>query len=362
MPTRSVASALKPTTNTDPANRGGAVMMAASDANAAPAAVIADDEPTKQNVVIPRAFNAPFGSYPNLLKITQAERDSFSPVVFFPETMPKEGQRNNNTNDSLVIIKDHRQSSGELASPEQIHELRIHKRKNVLQKILRKNNNNYYSGDHRPWSQCWGIGKYDENRDGGMYDSDLFDDLANTIDGYGGRRTVHLGMDLGGPVGTPVHAFCDGRVHSVGYNSALGDYGHVLVIEHTWESMEGEGKAVKRCWALYGHLDESALTAIAIDNDDDDGTDRVWRKWLPLDKKPTTKLVKPGDLVKRGQMIGRMGGIDENGGWLHSHLHFQLSTKPPDQPHDMPGASSVKDRAEALLQYPDPRYVLGPMY
>jgi len=169
-----------------------------------------------------------------------------------------------------------------------------------------------------------------------MYESDLFDDLDNTIDGYGGRRTVHLGMDLGGPVGTPVHAFCDGIVHSVGYNPELGDYGHVIVVEHSWGGdMNGEKK---RCWALYGHLDESALTTTA------------------------KAVIKPGDAVKKGQVLGRMGDIYENGGWINSHLHFQLSTKPPDQPHDMPGASSVQDRKQALLQYPDPRYVLGPMY
>jgi murein DD-endopeptidase MepM/ murein hydrolase activator NlpD len=71
---------------------------------------------------------------------------------------------------------------------------------------------------------------------------------------------------------------------------------------------------------------------------------------------------RPGLAVTKGQVIGRVGDVYENGGWNAPHVHFQLSMNPPDQPHDMPGASSVEDRPKALLQYPDPRYVLGPIY
>ena len=295
---------------------------------------------------IPQSFDAPFGTYPNLLEVTQDERESFSPVVFFPTVKSSSNKAKINN----IAIKDHTQSSGELASEKDIQQKRIHKSRNIWQKILTKIlPNDSMLIDKRPWKDRWGIGKYDENRDGGMYNSDLFDDLDNTIDGYGGRRTVHLGIDLGGPVGTPVHAFCDGIVHSVGYNPERGDYGYVVVVEHRW----GDNKT---CWALYGHLDESVLTVNPKSN-------AHWVKKLVaiLVKKPK-KLLKPGDSIQKGQVIGRMGDFDENGGWIHSHLHFQLSTKPPDQPHDMPGASSVQDRIEALRQYPDPRYVLGPLY
>jgi len=43
------------------------------------------------------------------------------------------------------------------------------------------------------------------------------------------------------------------------------------------------------------------------------------------------------------------------------HVHFQLSLYPPET-HDMPGVVTPKDRAEALLKYPDPRLVLGELY
>ena len=299
---------------------------------------------------IPQSFDAPFGSYPNLLEVKQDERESFSPVVFFPTAITGASNSSSKAKIDNIAIKDHTQSSGELASEKDIQQKRMHKSKPVWQKILtRILSNDSILVDKRPWKDRWGIGKYDENRDGGMYNSDLFDDLDNTIDGYGGRRTVHLGIDLGGPVGTPVHAFCDGIVHSVGYNPERGDYGYVVVVEHRW----GDNKT---CWALYGHLDESALTVNPKSN-------THWLKQLvAIVRKKPKKLLKPGDSIQKGQVIGRMGDFDENGGWIHSHLHFQLSTKPPDQPHDMPGASSVQDRIEALRQYPDPRYVLGSLY
>eukprot|EP00536_Pseudo-nitzschia_multiseries_P000201 jgi/Psemu1/293948/fgenesh1_pm.3_\ len=315
------------------------------------------------SVAIPPGFDAPFGSYPNLLNITLAERESFHPVVVFPERVL-----------ARLAIKDHRKSSGELASPAAIA-TRRRRRQHEHQRTRSSSSSSssklrlsfpkviraVLGAAHAivqtlrlllpgnpPPSRSWGIGKYDENRDGGMYESDLFDDLENTIDGFGGRRTVHLGIDLGGPVGTPVYAFADGTVHSVGYNPELGDYGHVVVVEHAWGDRDHHNHKQKRCWALYGHLDASALVVSSSSSSSlsPDGTE-------PL---------RPGDPVVRGQRLGRLGDIDENGGWISAHLHFQLSTKPPDQPHDMPGAASRADRNAALAQYPDPRYVVGPLY
>ena len=176
-----------------------------------------------------------------------------------------------------------------------------------------------------------------------MYSSEHFQDVDNKIDGFGGQRTVHLGIDLGGPVGTPVRSFARGIVHSVGYNSEHGDYGYVVIVEHTLgfdSKTSSETKSTttesapgpKKVWALYGHLDQSVMK------------------------------FSVGSPVWKGQIIGRIGDVDENGGWKEPHVHFQLSVQPPKQSHDMPGAASVKDRPTALLVYPDPRYVLGEIY
>jgi murein DD-endopeptidase MepM/ murein hydrolase activator NlpD len=87
----------------------------------------------------------------------------------------------------------------------------------------------------------------------------------------------------------------------------------------------------RRVYALYGHLDDAAI----------------------VDK-------KTGDKIVKGQVLGRMGDIHQNGGWFIPHVHFQLSLHAPET-HDMPGAVSMADRTRALIEYPDPRYILGPL-
>jgi murein DD-endopeptidase MepM/ murein hydrolase activator NlpD len=41
-----------------------------------------------------------------------------------------------------------------------------------------------------------------------------------------------MGLDIGGPVDTPIYAFADGQILHYGYNSAPGDYGNVIVTKH----------------------------------------------------------------------------------------------------------------------------------
>jgi len=156
------------------------------------------------------------------------------------------------------------------------------------------------------------LGRYDEHRPG-LYQTDLFSD----------GRTVHVGIDLGAPAGTPVHAYTDGVVLHAGTNPDPGDYGTVLVLEHAVE----DGPR----FALYGHLSRATLA-----------------------------LSRPGRRVRKGDVIGWLGLHPENGGW-EPHLHFQLGIDRPDT-HDMPGVVRLSERDDALRRYPDPRRVLGPLY
>ena len=56
-------------------------------------------------------------------------------------------------------------------------------------------------------SRCarWYVGRYDEVRRN-MYTTEMFENATKAIDGYAGIRDVHIGLDIGGPAGTPVYA------------------------------------------------------------------------------------------------------------------------------------------------------------
>ena len=157
----------------------------------------------------------------------------------------------------------------------------------------------------------WAIGRYDEDR--AIYTQDLF----------AGSRTIHMGVDLGGPVGTAVHAFWGGAVVHAGHNPAPGDYGHVLVTRHEIEDHE--------LFALWGHLSARSL-----------GRSPVGRSFTA------------------GDVLGWLGDRAENGGWP-PHLHLQLAWEDPGT-HDLPGAVAPQDRDAARRRFPDPRLVLGQLY
>jgi hypothetical protein len=126
----------------------------------------------------------------------------------------------------------------------------------------------------------YGLGLYGENRT--CYASAQFADQASYE-----RRTVHLGVDVFAPSGTPVHAPFKGKVRHITYNSDPLDYGHTLILEH-------DGPVP--FYTLYGHLGGSLPQLLAL-----------------------------GDTVSPGQTIAHLGDWHENGGWA-PHLHFQIMT------------------------------------
>ena len=87
---------------------------------------------------------------------------------------------------------------------------------------------------------------------------------------------MHAGIDLAGPVGTPIHATAEGRVIRAGWNS--GGYGNLVEIDH------GRGIITR-----YGHL--------------------------------STIAVREGERVSRGEVIGKMGSTGRSTG---SHLHYEV--------------------------------------
>jgi peptidoglycan LD-endopeptidase LytH len=159
----------------------------------------------------------------------------------------------------------------------------------------------------------YGVGKFLERRPT-MYTQKQF---AST------NRNIHMGVDIGAPVNTPVYAFADGEIFSFTYNSANGDYGYTLI---TKTFALGE-----TLYCLHGHLSKTSIEG-----------------------------KKVGAPISAGDVIAWIGNSSENGGW-NPHLHFQVSREMP-LICDMPGAVSENDLENALKIYLDPRIILGKIY
>ena len=94
-------------------------------------------------------------------------------------------------------------------------------------------------------------------------------------DPFNGRTAMHAGLDMSGSQGEPIYAAADGDVVTGGRSGA---YGNLVELDH------GKGLATR-----YGHL--SAI------------------------------LVHPGEHVRQGQLIARMGSTGRSTG---THLHYEI--------------------------------------
>ena len=170
----------------------------------------------------------------------------------------------------------------------------------------------------------YSVGRYDDHRPA-MYTTELFE----------GERNHHVGLDLGAPVHTPVHAFDAGEVAMIAVNDEDGSYGPPLITKHTLRLPTSVGGPLstdeRTFWVLYGHLSLASIS-----------------HW------------KPGDTFDRGAVLAALGNEDENGGWA-PHVHVQLSWEAPLD-GDLPGVVRPENRLEALEKYPDPRLICGPLY
>lgn len=153
------------------------------------------------------------------------------------------------------------------------------------------------------------IGGYGEDRE--FYRrSPLFRDAE------GRYRSVHLGVDVWAPAGTPVFVPCPGRVHSWGNHTKEGDYGGTIVLAH-------EG-----IHSLYGHLAPESLEGLY-----------------------------EGMPVEAGQLLAVLGDEKENGGW-EPHLHFQLIEDFGEWRGDYPGVALREEAEQWLRNCPDPNRML----
>ncbi|RED54344.1 aminotransferase class III-fold pyridoxal phosphate-dependent enzyme [Aestuariispira insulae] len=158
------------------------------------------------------------------------------------------------------------------------------------------------------------IGRYLEDRS--VYTSDNF-----AADGRE-RRTVHMGIDIFMPPGTPVFVPLAGKVVHFNDNVEELDYGPVIILEH-------ETDTGAKFWTKYGHLTRDSLPGLAL-----------------------------GQRLEKGEAFARIGPFPENGNWP-PHLHFQILTHLLDMGTDVFGVApkSTLDIWESIA--PDANLILG---
>lgn len=172
----------------------------------------------------------------------------------------------------------------------------------------------YIAAQLRNAGAKFGIGGYNENRT--IYRrSELF--------GGAEERSIHLGIDVWGPAGTPVYTALGGMVHSFAFNNDFGDYGATIILLHQLETVA--------FYTLYGHL---GLKDISV--------------------------LKEGVYITRGEVIGHFGEPAENGNWP-PHLHFQVIHDMEFKKGDYPGVCRISERERYLKNCPDPDLILKMM-
>ncbi len=161
----------------------------------------------------------------------------------------------------------------------------------------------------------FGIGGYNENRT--VYSrSRVFDAPVGQE-----ARSLHLGVDIWGPIGTNIFSPLDGIVHSYAFNDQFGDYGATIILQH---EINGFG-----FYTLYGHLSLADLSDL-----------------------------KEGQIIKGGDLLAHFGPPEENGHWP-PHLHFQIVFDLEGKRGDYPGVCALSDKTHFLNNCPDPDAVLG---
>jgi 4-aminobutyrate aminotransferase-like enzyme/Ser/Thr protein kinase RdoA (MazF antagonist) len=167
-----------------------------------------------------------------------------------------------------------------------------------------------------------GIGRYDEARP--FYTTDAYAYEGNQGPEW---RSVHIGLDIFLPPGTPVAAPLDGIVHSFQDNANDRDYGPTIILKHEINLGAEEGGKLT-FYTLYGHLTRTSL-----------------------------KGLKTGQKVMAGEPFCEIGPMPENGNWS-PHLHFQVMLDTLGWSGDFPGVAFPRWREVWKSLCPDPWLLL----
>ena len=134
------------------------------------------------------------------------------------------------------------------------------------------------------------------------------------------ERNIHIGLDLWINESASIHAALDGKIHSFQNNTALGDYGPTIILEHEVEEVKFH--------TLYGHLSEASLIG-----------------------------KKVGEIINKGEQIATLGLPPINGDYA-PHLHFQIIIDMGGKTGDYPGVCNERTIAYYTNNCPNPNFLL----
>ena len=243
--------------------------------------------------------------------------------------------------------------------------------------------------------ELYSVGRYDDVRVG-VYPSKWYQ-----------NRCVHMGLDIGAPVGTPVHLPLDGQV--VGLEVDDTGFGPSVITEHSrpvccYLNAKTSSPVKHNC--ILQNTSPICRSTTSCEQ-------KIYILWGHLSLKTWYEL-ELGQTLKAGDVLGRLGGSHENAGsgffaraeardtFLHHavqppitwsqtehppvgghsmesspvgslpmecppvgwppHIHMQILYSRPRTISEVPGVVGLDDRSEALQLYPDPRCLFGPVY
>jgi 4-aminobutyrate aminotransferase-like enzyme len=162
-----------------------------------------------------------------------------------------------------------------------------------------------------------GIGRYNEARAG-----DILNPLKVVTEEMPEARTMHLGLDLFVPEGSPVYAPADGVVYDLASSLVHNDFRTMVLLEH-----RVAGNTVS-FYTLYGNVSAESISALQI-----------------------------GASVRQGEPFAFVG--NPPAGYKQSpHLHFQIVVDEQAAGEDIQGAAAPGQRALWTSLCPDPNLIL----
>lgn len=189
-----------------------------------------------------------------------------------------------------------------------------------------------------------GAGGYDEARL--IYAADQFAS-GSVLDE---RRTVHIGLDITMPAGTPLYAPLDGVVYGFEDARPRLDYGPVIVLEHFGAG--GAGRAGDA-----GEAGVATASPASMASASTAPPAPFYTLWGHLDRASLDGLYV-GKPIRAGERVAAIGAPPVNGDWW-PHLHFQVIADMLDVAVNFNGVAPASQRATWLSLCPDPNLILG---